>query len=146
MCLIKGRGSNLKRPEKAFKCPECLVIAMKVPVETVRLPVEAVRLPVEAVKCLCFFVPFHYVSSCCCYPFLIAMNIDKNLFLFFVLFRRMGDLQWSYNRELALQAGLDPLPPVVEALYKVSSALSAPFTVLNATYFFFLPGNFDIIM
>jgi len=34
----------------------------------------------------------------------------------------MGDLQWSYNRELALLAGLDPLPPVVEALYQASFA------------------------
>jgi hypothetical protein len=62
-----------------------------------------------------------------------------------VLSRRMGDLQWSYNRELALQANLDPLPPVVEALYKVSSALSVPFTVWNTTYFFIL-GNFAMIM
>ncbi len=53
----------MKRPEKAFKCPECLVMAMKVSIEAVRVPVEAVRVPVEAVKCL-FFVPFHNVSSC----------------------------------------------------------------------------------
>jgi len=59
--------------------------------------------------------------------------------------QRMGDLQWTYNRELALQAGVDPLPPVVEALYKVSSALSAPFTVWKATWFFLL-GNLDMIM
>ncbi len=46
----------------------------------------------------------------------------------------MGDLQWTYNRELALQAGLDPLPPVVEALYKVSSVLSAHFAVWKASF------------
>jgi hypothetical protein len=61
------------------------------------------------------------------------MTVDKNISVY-VLSRRMGDLQWSYNRELALQAGLDPLPPVVEALYKVSSARSAPFTVWKTTY------------
>lgn len=33
-------------------------------------------------------------------------------------FHRMGDLQWEYNRDLARLAMVDPLPPVIEALYK----------------------------
>jgi hypothetical protein len=29
----------------------------------------------------------------------------------------MGEAQWSYNRELALMADIDELPPRVEVLY-----------------------------
>jgi hypothetical protein len=33
----------------------------------------------------------------------------------------MGDLQWDYGRELARLGNLTPIPPVIEALFKVSS-------------------------
>jgi len=33
-------------------------------------------------------------------------------------FHKMGDLQWEYNKEISNLAEIDPLPPVIEKLYK----------------------------
>ena len=36
---------------------------------------------------------------------------------FYRHFHKMGDLQWAYNRELAVMAGVEGVPQTVETLY-----------------------------
>ena len=40
-----------------------------------------------------------------------------NLKHFYRHFHKMGDLQWAYNRELAVMAGVEGVPQTVETLY-----------------------------
>ena len=47
-----------------------------------------------------------------------ALRLHISFMILMIILNKMGDLQWDYNADIAKLANIQPLPPVIEKLYR----------------------------